>query len=110
MGNERKGRYVALLCHDSLIFKRLTNQELDANIENYINPAKKEKLIAGKSRLKLKKTFTVAFATGETVKNNIYLIINKLRIVIKSKAQQRKKKWGYQEAKLLGSKPGDSPI
>jgi hypothetical protein len=33
MGNERKGRYVALLCHDSLIFKRLTNQELDAKIE-----------------------------------------------------------------------------
>ncbi len=32
MGNERKGRYVALLCHDSLIFKMLTNQELDANI------------------------------------------------------------------------------
>jgi hypothetical protein len=28
MGNERKGRYVALLCHDSLIFKTLTNQEL----------------------------------------------------------------------------------
>jgi len=28
LGNERKGRYVALLCHDSLIFKRLTNQEL----------------------------------------------------------------------------------
>ncbi len=27
-GNERKGRYVVMLCHDSLIFKRLTNQEL----------------------------------------------------------------------------------
>ena len=33
MGNERKGRYVAWLCHDSLIFKRLTNQELAAKIE-----------------------------------------------------------------------------
>jgi hypothetical protein len=33
MGNERKGRYVDMLCHDSLIFKRLTNQELDAKIE-----------------------------------------------------------------------------
>jgi len=44
MGNERKGRYVDMLCHDSLIFKRLTNQELDAKIENYINPYKKEKL------------------------------------------------------------------
>ena len=43
LGNERKGRYVALLCHDSLIFKRLTNQELDAKIENYINLSKKEK-------------------------------------------------------------------
>lgn len=28
LGNERKGRYVALLCHDSLMFKRLINQEL----------------------------------------------------------------------------------
>nr|WP_294942577.1 hypothetical protein [uncultured Mucilaginibacter sp.] len=28
LGNERKGRYVALLCHDSLIFKGLINQEL----------------------------------------------------------------------------------
>lgn len=28
LGNERKGRYVDLLCHDSLIFNGLTNQEL----------------------------------------------------------------------------------
>jgi hypothetical protein len=33
MGNERKGRYVALLCHDSLIFKWLIDQELAAKIE-----------------------------------------------------------------------------
>jgi len=33
---------------------------------------------------------TVAFATGETVKNNICLTINKLRIVIKSKTQQNR--------------------
>jgi hypothetical protein len=32
----------------------------------------------------------VAFATGETAKNNIYLTINKLRIVIKSKPQQNR--------------------
>jgi hypothetical protein len=49
---------------------------------------------------------TVAFATGETVKNNIYLSINKLRIVIKSKPQQQTKKSSYQETMLLGSKPG----
>ncbi len=33
LGNERKGRYVELRCHDSLMFKRVNNQELDANIE-----------------------------------------------------------------------------
>jgi len=31
---------------------------------------------------------TSQFATGETVKNSIYLIINKLQIVIKSKTKQ----------------------
>jgi hypothetical protein len=52
---------------------------------------------------------TVAFATGETVKNIIYLTINKLRIVIKSKSQQQTKKSSNQETMFLDSKPGDSP-